>query len=253
MTKIEWTHETWNPVWGCFGECDYCYARKIAKRFAKKTAEKYYLIGSDSYSEMVNCLEAFIPMEFFNKWYTEFKKSTKYVFVNSMSDIAFWDMDWINKMIEVCENNPGIVFQVLTKFPGKLIHIRFPENVWIGLSAETQKAFDHNIENLLLIESGKHFISFEPLHRPVSIISYLSVIREIEICNLITSTEIYHGKIDWVIAGAETGNQRAITPEPIWIRNIINDCRKFDIPFFFKGWGNHDRAFEGLFYNEFPK
>jgi protein gp37 len=24
-TKIEWSDSTWNPVTGCFHECEYCY------------------------------------------------------------------------------------------------------------------------------------------------------------------------------------------------------------------------------------
>ena len=32
-TKIEWCDRTWNPVTGCLHECEYCYARRIAKRF----------------------------------------------------------------------------------------------------------------------------------------------------------------------------------------------------------------------------
>ena len=32
-TKIEWCDYTWNPVTGCKHECEYCYARRIAKRF----------------------------------------------------------------------------------------------------------------------------------------------------------------------------------------------------------------------------
>lgn len=33
-TKIEWADATWNPVTGCLHGCEYCYARKIANRFA---------------------------------------------------------------------------------------------------------------------------------------------------------------------------------------------------------------------------
>ena len=33
-TKIEWADATWNPVTGCFHGCEYCYARRIAERFA---------------------------------------------------------------------------------------------------------------------------------------------------------------------------------------------------------------------------
>lgn len=33
-TKIDWCDSTWNPVTGCFHECEYCYARGIAHRFS---------------------------------------------------------------------------------------------------------------------------------------------------------------------------------------------------------------------------
>ncbi|MCD7891582.1 MAG: phage Gp37/Gp68 family protein [Ruminococcus sp.] len=32
-TKIEWCDSTWNPVTGCYHNCQYCYARRIATRF----------------------------------------------------------------------------------------------------------------------------------------------------------------------------------------------------------------------------
>lgn len=32
-TDIEWADMTWNPVVGCKHGCEYCYARRIAKRF----------------------------------------------------------------------------------------------------------------------------------------------------------------------------------------------------------------------------
>lgn len=32
-TKIEWCDSTWNPVTGCYHNCEYCYARRIATRF----------------------------------------------------------------------------------------------------------------------------------------------------------------------------------------------------------------------------
>ena len=31
-SKIEWCDSTWNPVVGCYHECQYCYARRIANR-----------------------------------------------------------------------------------------------------------------------------------------------------------------------------------------------------------------------------
>jgi len=31
-TSIKWGTSTFNPWWGCSVNCDYCYARSIAKR-----------------------------------------------------------------------------------------------------------------------------------------------------------------------------------------------------------------------------
>ncbi|GAI11244.1 unnamed protein product [marine sediment metagenome] len=42
--KIGWCNLTFNPVWGCLNvnKCEYCYARKIAKRFAGVRAKQEY-------------------------------------------------------------------------------------------------------------------------------------------------------------------------------------------------------------------
>ena len=33
-TTIDWADSSWNPVTGCRHNCNYCYAQKIAGRFA---------------------------------------------------------------------------------------------------------------------------------------------------------------------------------------------------------------------------
>lgn len=38
-TKIDWADSTWNPVTGCLHGCEYCYAKRIARRFGDKAAE----------------------------------------------------------------------------------------------------------------------------------------------------------------------------------------------------------------------
>jgi protein gp37 len=50
-TKIEWADYTWNPVTGCLHGCNYCYARRMAKRFSRGTGEgvnppAYYIPGA---------------------------------------------------------------------------------------------------------------------------------------------------------------------------------------------------------------
>jgi len=45
MNKIGWCDMTWNPVWGCRNNCEYCYARKIAGFRYKQIAEKDSMKG----------------------------------------------------------------------------------------------------------------------------------------------------------------------------------------------------------------
>lgn len=45
-TKIDWCDSTWNPMVGCFHDCEYCYARKIAERFGGK--QKYANVFEES-------------------------------------------------------------------------------------------------------------------------------------------------------------------------------------------------------------
>lgn len=44
-TKIEWCDSTWNPVTGCYHNCEYCYARKIAKRFGGNNKHSTFRYG----------------------------------------------------------------------------------------------------------------------------------------------------------------------------------------------------------------
>ena len=49
--------------------------------------------------------------------------------------------------------------------------------------------------------------------------------------------------VDWVIIGAETGRRKnKVVPERKWIEDIVNECRKKNIPVFMKSslseiWG----------------
>ena len=150
-----------------------------------------------------------------------------------MTDLAFWQQDWLIDLVYKMESLPKINFQILTKFPEKLQHINFPENVWVGITAETQKKFNDRMYNLLQIEAGKHFVSLEPLQAEINllhvenIIGHLKTFRPNQFC----------GSLDWVIAGGQTGRY-AKPMHPYWLHRIVNACKKLDIPFFFKSWGN---------------
>jgi protein gp37 len=74
----------------------------------------------------------------------------------------------------------------------------------------------HNRNYVELFSSAVRFLSLEPL---------ISRIGKMEL-----------RKIDWVIAGGESG-PKARTLEQEWAIHIKNICEKFGIPFFFKQWG----------------
>jgi protein gp37 len=64
------------------------------------------------------------------------------------------------------------------------------------------------------------------------------------------------GKIHWVIVGGESG-PKARPMERDWVQSIFRQCRKVEVPFFFKQWGGvrKDKTGRKLFgrtYDEMP-
>ena len=82
QSSIEWTEMTWNPVTGCTkvsAGCKYCYAEVMAKRLQAMGLEKY----RDGFGVRMHHGALQIPYS----W-----KSSKIVFVNSMSDLFHPDV-----------------------------------------------------------------------------------------------------------------------------------------------------------------
>jgi len=116
-TKIEWCDCTWNPVTGCFHGCDYCYARKNARRFGgkKKTKDGRLLIPFYAYFHEY---PATLYEPFRSRFYPQLHcnrlnqpqevKMPKKVFVCSMGDLfGKWVPDeWIEAVFDACEKAP---------------------------------------------------------------------------------------------------------------------------------------------------
>ena len=187
---------SWNPVWGCSFACPYCYAKGIAKRFGNQIA------GRDDF------LPTFIEKNFRKGM----PKAPARVFVNSMSDVADWKTEWIDRVFAKIKENPGIDFLFLTKRPEVYGRHDFPMNAWLGLSWTGECACNFPY---LGTEGRIRFLSIEPLlANPMP-------------CSI----------VDWVVIGAESGNRAGkITPKKEWIERIEKACNSqaVQVPVFMK-------------------
>lgn len=231
-SKIEWTESTWNPVTGCtkISEgCKNCYAERMAKRLQA--------MGQDNYKNGFNLTLHPHVLETPLKW-----KKPRIIFVNSMSDLFHEQvpLEFIRRIFNVMEKANWHTFQVLTKRAERLAELapllNWPNNVWMGVTVEnSNSAF--RIDYLREVNSAVRFLSMEPL---------LSPIEDINLKN-----------IDWVIVGGESGpGARRMDEE--WVKNILNQCHKTNVPFFFKQWGGINkkkagRKLDGQLYDEMPR
>lgn len=232
MTKIEWTDSVFNPVWGCENSCPFCYARKIAKRFYKGIAEKEFNCQNNDNRLLMKSIEFdlknFYPTWIESNFQKKFPKKPKRIFVNSMSDIAFWKPEWMNRTLEKIKKYPWHTFQILTKFPETYSEYNFPENCWLGVTYLNQQEIIPD-KNIYKDYKNVMFISFEPMQS--------DLYRD----------EIPDG-ISWIIIGAETGNRKdKIIPKPEWIKELVD----IDMPLFMKD--NLRLYWSGKFRQEFPK
>jgi protein gp37 len=261
-TKIKWTDDTWNPVWGCKANCDYCYAKGISKRFASVMAEKNEIFDwnngemadftSNSFFERnkkeieQNLIEFKPTFLGYNYEYgiDDFKllkrngfpkKNTKRIFVGSMSDIAFWKYEWIELLIEKIKRYPLHTFQLLTKFPDiyKMLDNIMPDNVWFGITVTEQKDMS-KLNVFSEMKFGRlRYVSFEPLLG--DIVNSIYYPPKPAKYGKYQAKNTYFDFIDWVIIGTMSRRRiKRTTAKLEWIKNIIDEAKLYNIPVFVK-------------------
>lgn len=232
QSSIEWTEMTWNPVTGCTkisAGCKYCYAEVMAKRLQAMGIEKY----KHAFKLALHEDALLIPYT----W-----KKQKVVFVNSMSDLFHKDvpLSFIQKVFKTMKENPQHTFQVLTKRADRLLELHeqlpWPHNVWMGVSIEDKRVM-HRIDDLRLTNARTKFLSCEPL---------IGELPNMDLTN-----------IDWVIVGGESGRKARPMNED-WVLDIMDQCQRADVAFFFKQWGGTNkkktgRLLKGRTYDEMPE
>ena len=244
MSKIEWCDITINPIVGCLkisSGCSQCYAEKMAYRLKCMGVPKYQdVVDENGWTGKIG-----VDLSVFNK----LPKKPKKIFCDSMGDLFHEKVKWNDqyKVFEMAYLHQYHTFMLLTKRPQNLLnyyesiffHLKrnynfggeYRDNIWIGVTAENQKRADERISILLQIPAAVRFVSVEPMLEPISMRSPAARgrgFREWEWIN----------KIDWVIAGPETGpGARPCKPE--WIEDLYEQCTAAGVPFFDKrktGW-----------------
>ena len=219
QSSIEWTEMTWNPTTGCnkvSAGCKHCYAEVMARRLQAMGVDKY----KDGFKLRIHPDALKIPYS----W-----KSAKVVFVNSMSDLFHKDvpLTFIKDVFEVMNDNPQHVFQVLTKRSDLLLkysdQLKWSHNIWMGVSVENEKV-TNRIDELRKTGAKVKFLSCEPLIGPL--------------------LNLNLNKIDWVIVGGESGRKARPMKED-WVLDILDQCKKADVKFFFKQWGGTNKKKTG--------
>lgn len=231
-SSIEWTQSTWNPLTGCTKVspgCKHCYAERMAHRLRAMGQKNY----RNEFELTLHPHALELPL----KW-----KQPQVVFVNSMSDLFHEEVptEYIQRVFTTMRKATWHEFQVLTKRSKRLKElsaaIDWPENVWMGVSVETER-YKFRIDDLRATAASVKFLSLEPL---------LGYPGELDLSG-----------IAWVIVGGESGpGARPMQTE--WVAAIHRQCVAASVPFFFKQWGgiNKKRAgrrLNGRTYDELPR
>lgn len=226
-SKIEWTHHTFNPWWGCervSAACKNCYAEVWAHRLGldlwRKGAPRR-MMGDAYWSQPVT----------WNKQAAAAGRRDR-VFCASMADV-FEDRSDLDsarsRLWRLVEETPNLDWLLLTKRPqfvGRFVPWadHWPANVWLGTTVENQRWAEKRLPHLLAQPAALHFLSCEPLLGAIDLSPWLSPCR--------------NGRaIAWVIAGGESGH-RARPMNPEWARAVRDQCNAHGIQFHFKQWGN---------------
>jgi protein gp37 len=254
-TTIEWTHRrladgtiipgyTFNIAWGCqkvSEECHHCYAEGIANRYGMK-------LWGPAATTTRRTMSAKYWQEP-SRWNREAEQQghRRSVFCSSMADVyenhPVLEQER-HKLWKLIAETPWLNWLLLTKRPEHVLAMvpwrqdaQWPDNVWIGTSAGTQKRANERLPLLVQIPAVVRFVSYEPALEQVDFTAWTS-------------------QLDWLICGGESGMQ-ARAFDLAWARSVREQCRAAKVKFFFKQVGGRyhtsgGRMLDGRTWDELP-
>lgn len=238
-TKIDWADATWNPITGCLGGCEYCYARRIAKRFQSRKGciltglpdDGGKDLSAPAYFENIKTSERIAaPYPFgFQPTFHRYKldeplhwQGFKDIFVCSMSDLFGKGIpkDWTRTVLDVCAESPRHRYMLLTKQPQNTKPFAkelSQKTFWVGTTVTCEGDLGRAAALSEALCDIHLFLSIEPLLGPLELPGAVLA------------------RYEWVIIGAETGSRKEkVVPNRRWMENITFRCQAFGIPVFMK-------------------
>jgi protein gp37 len=226
-SKIEWTHHTFNPWWGCTkvsAACKRCYAETWAKRVGEQ------VWGAKAPRRFLSDQHWREPL----RWNAAAarQRERRRVFCASMADVFEPRNDLESsrqRLWELIEQTPWLDWLLLTKRPERIGDMvpwveDWPRNIWLGCTAETQHWVDKRLPYLLENAAAIHFVSCEPL------------LGKIDLRRFLPGGETAR-HLSWVIAGGESGHgARPMNPD--WAASLRDQCQDAGAAFHFKQWGH---------------
>jgi protein gp37 len=272
-TKIEWADATVNAINGCSitsPGCSHCYAMRLAGTRMRDHPSRRGLTDQAKTGPVWNGTVRLHEPALLQPLHW---KAPRRIFWNAHGDTFHESVPdaWIDQVFAVCALTPQHTHMILTKRSARMREwferydgahddncadkvanvvdlIAWPSarrealdrlaywplpNVWLGVSIEDQQRANERIPDLLATPAAIRFISAEPLLGPVDIdcpdVDWMAQPEG----NGIVGDRL---KIDWVIAGGESG-PGARPMHPAWARALRDQCARADIAFHFKQWG----------------
>jgi protein gp37 len=232
-TGIEWATHTFNPWSGCVevsAGCTHCYAKRLPpgmRRGAEWGPSTARMPAAEGYWRQ--------PLAW-AKWAAAAGIRHR-VFCASTADVfePRADLDpWRARLWTTIEATPELDWLLLTKRPEHVARAvppnwwtgSWPSNAWLGATIEApQGASIQRVGHLVSLPAPIRFASCEPLLGDVA-------------TGLRGHLGQGPGRINWVIAGGESGSAATVCAmDPRWVRHLRDVCLRAQVPFFFKQWG----------------
>lgn len=262
-TEIAWCHSTFNPWIGCqkvSRGCDNCYAETLmATRYGRVEWGQRKADGIEpSVGTRVRTSEANwkLPLRWNKKAAAEqeawerapisgrslARPERPRVFCASLADVFDNQVpiEWRADLFGLIGATPNLDWLLLTKRPENIAKL-FPAvysdepvfpNVWLGITAEDQDAYDKRWPILARIPARVRFVSYEPALGPLTIKGHKE-------------------KPEWLICGGESGKGYR-DMKTRWATAIGIECEEFAVAFFFKQMAGLKPIPDDLLIRQFP-